>query len=132
MAGDDDGFVSSTTKIFKELDLDERCLEELLLADSVYQFDSKIVLIMDWKVHNQIAPSKRQETLYQTEYGYLKQSKKKRYVIMSEKEMCSQENLEVNNDGASSLKIEDKIEKAKRFEAQLAEQKKYKNIISSV
>jgi hypothetical protein len=131
MAGDDDGFVGSAKKILKELDLDERYVEELLLADLIHQFDSSVLLIMDWKIHNQIAPSKYQGTLYETERRYLSRTKSKRYVIMSEEDLRINAIEESSLENNSSCSAINKAEKAKEFEAKVLAQKMYKSIVIS-
>ena len=124
--------MGSAAKILKELDLDDKCIQDLLLAGLVHQFDSKVLLIMDWKIHNQISPSKYQETIHQSEYKYLNDTKSKRYVIMSDEELRVKKIEEPNIEVSTSGKEANKSEKAKEFEARLAEQKTYKSVISSM
>lgn len=127
MAADDDGFVSSTIKALKELGLDQKHIEELIMANLVHVFESKVLVILDWTIHNKIAPTKRQETLHQFEYKYLDKTRNGRYFILSDEDLREiEENID-NEDGKPISKTDIDVQNIE-FETRLLEQKKYKKI----
>jgi len=64
---DDDGFVSSPKKIMRIVDCSADALEELITNQFIILFDSGIVLIRDWKIHNYIRSDRYTETRFQDE-----------------------------------------------------------------
>jgi hypothetical protein len=60
---DDDGFVGN----LKMLSPTKRCLNELISAGLLHQFESKHVLILHWFCHNCVKISHKKDTMYQDE-----------------------------------------------------------------
>lgn len=70
LRADADGFVNSVRKIKKMLGCSETDIEELIKHNFIYLFDSGIIVIMYWKVHNWIQKDRYKTTFHQNEKNY--------------------------------------------------------------
>jgi hypothetical protein len=66
---DDDGFVSSPKKITKMAGCTDDDLKLLILKNFIIPFESGIVLIRDWRIHNYIQKDRYHPTQYLDEYN---------------------------------------------------------------
>ena len=67
MNGDDDGFVSNPKTIIRSIGASEDDLKILSAKRFIILFDSGIVVIKHWKLHNLIRSDRYKETTYLTE-----------------------------------------------------------------
>jgi hypothetical protein len=67
LRGDDDGFVSSPKKIMKIINASEDDLKVLFAKKFIIGFDTGIIVIRHWKIHNYIQSDRYSETIYQEE-----------------------------------------------------------------
>lgn len=67
MRADDDGFINNPKKIQKMIGSSEDDLKLLIVKQFVLPFDSGIVVIKHWKIHNYIRNDRYKETIYQEE-----------------------------------------------------------------
>ena len=67
MRADDDGFVSSPKKIVKMTGCTEDDLRVLMAKGFVICFDSGVLVITEWKLHNYIPSDRYHKTIYQDE-----------------------------------------------------------------
>ena len=76
MRADDDGFVDNPKKIIKIIGANDDDLRILLAKRFLLSFDSGILVIKHWKIHNYIANDRYIETKYLKEKGvlYLKEN----------------------------------------------------------
>ena len=82
MHGDDDGFVSSPKRIIRAVGCTEADLKTLEEAGFVIKFESGVIVIRDWKVHNTLKNDRYHPTVYQEEIHKLKTDKLGRYSIL--------------------------------------------------
>ena len=68
---DDDGFVSSPKRIARSIGCNEDDLKLLVAKDFVICFDSGIVAITHWLLHNSIRQDRKKDTLFKTEKALL-------------------------------------------------------------
>ena len=78
---DDDGFVSNPLKVSRECDTDESAIQTLVDAGFILRFDSGVVLITDWHIHNYIRPDRYQKTLCSKELDQVVLTEDKKYVL---------------------------------------------------
>lgn len=78
---DDDGFVSSPKKIMRIVDCPADALEELIACQFIIPFDSGIVLIRDWKIHNYIRADRYTETRFQDEKQQVTTDDNNKFVV---------------------------------------------------
>ena len=64
---DDDGFCSSVKSTMRKLKIREASLDELKLKGLVYEFETGVVLVMHWLLHNRIRPDRYKPTTYTQE-----------------------------------------------------------------
>lgn len=72
MRADDDGFVASPKKIIKMVGCSEDDLKSLIVKGFVICFDSGVIVITHWKMHNYIQADRYKKSIYQEERSKLK------------------------------------------------------------
>ena len=81
MSADDDGFIGNAKTIRRMIGASEDDLKLLLAKEFLFPFDSGVVVVKDWKIHNYIRTDRYNETVYQEEKKQLKQLENGRYEI---------------------------------------------------
>lgn len=71
MRADDDGFINNPKKIMRMIGASEDDLKVLCLKKFIIPFDSGIVVIKHWKIHNYIRNDRYKPTVYSEERGKL-------------------------------------------------------------
>lgn len=104
---DDEGFVNSPKKIMKYVNSQIEDMELLVENGFIKKFDSGIVVIIHWNLHNYIQKDRFKATIYQKEKQQLVLVEKK-YVMKDE---CTQFVSNVDTDCVSILETQDSIEK---------------------
>lgn len=84
MRADDDGFINNPKKIQRMVGASDDDLKLLVLKSFIITFDSGIVVIKHWRIHNYIQSDRYKPTIYSEEKAMLKQSKSKGYTLESE------------------------------------------------
>lgn len=79
MRADDDGFVSSPKKIQKMVGCNEDDFKVLISKKFLIPFDTGVVVIRHWKIHNYIQKDRYKETIYLDEKSQLHQEKNGMY-----------------------------------------------------
>lgn len=86
MRADDDGFVNSPKKIMKMIGATQDDLSILILKKFIIPFESGVVVIKHWKIHNYIRKDTYNETTYKDEKSILKLDENKAYTIDEEQQ----------------------------------------------
>lgn len=81
MRADDDGFVASPKKIMRMVGCGEDDFKVLISKQFVIPFETGIVVIKHWKIHNYIQSDRYKETIYQKEKEQLTQDKTGMYTF---------------------------------------------------
>lgn len=71
MRADDDGFINSTKKIMRLINASSDDLRLLFDKNYIIPFDSGVVVIKHWKIHNWIQSDRYHPTIYQEEKSFL-------------------------------------------------------------
>ena len=71
MRADDDGFINNPKKIQRMIGASEDDLKLLISKKFLIPFDSGVVVIKHWKIHNYIRNDRYKETVYQEEKSML-------------------------------------------------------------
>ena len=79
MRADDDGFINNPKKIQRMIGASEDDCKLLLAKRFILAFESGIIVIKHWKIHNYIQNDRYKETLYQEEKSLLKLDEKHAY-----------------------------------------------------
>lgn len=78
-AADDDGFVNSPHKVMRMLNKSESDLDILIDKKFILSFDSGIIVIKHWRMHNTLRNDRYKPTDYQDEYAMLEIKSNKSY-----------------------------------------------------
>ena len=81
MNGDDDGFVGAPKKVTRIAKSTEAALRLLVDQGWIIWFDSGVVVITDWRLHNTLQNDRYKETIYKKEMAMLRQDETGRYVL---------------------------------------------------
>lgn len=71
LSADDDGFIGAPKNKCNEIGAKPKDLNMLIEKRFVIAFESGVVVIKAWNIHNYISPSKKRPTLYQKELNEL-------------------------------------------------------------
>ena len=82
MRADDDGFVSSPKKIQRVVGCSDDDFKVLITKRFIIPFETGIVVIRHWKIHNYIQKDRYKETLYSDEKSLLTQEENGTYKLM--------------------------------------------------
>lgn len=83
MRADDDGFVNNPKKILRMVGAAEDDLKILVAKRFVIVFNSGVIVIKHWRMHNYIAKDRYKPTVYQEEYKMLEVKENKAYTEKS-------------------------------------------------
>lgn len=81
MRADDDGFINNPKKIQRMIGASDDDLRVLISKNFIIPFESGIVVIKHWKIHNYIRNDRYKETVYQEEKTLLSMKENKAYTI---------------------------------------------------
>ena len=82
MRADDDGFVNSPKKIMRMVGASEDDLRSLIGRKFIIPFESGIVVIKHWRIHNYIQNDRKKATTYKEELAMLTLDENKAYTMM--------------------------------------------------
>lgn len=81
MRADDDGFINNPKKIQRMIGCGEDDLKLLIAKNFIIPFESGVVVIKHWKIHNYIRQDRHKSTLYTDEKSMLTTTADGRYTI---------------------------------------------------
>ncbi len=81
MHADDDGFVSNAKTIKRMIGSNDDDLKLLLAKQFIFSFESGVVVIKDWKIHNYIRKDTYNTTIYGNEKEQLSQDENGSYTL---------------------------------------------------
>ncbi len=89
MRADDDGFINNPKKIQRSLGCSDDDLKLLIVKKFIVPFESGIVVIKHWRIHNYIQKDRYKETVYQEEKNMLEIKNNKAYTLKNEQELIA-------------------------------------------
>lgn len=84
MRGDDDGFINNPKKIQRMIGASDDDLKMLVAKRFIIPFDSGIVVIKHWKIHNYIRGDRKKDTVYPEEMSLLTEKENGAYSLKTE------------------------------------------------
>ena len=108
MRADDDGFVSSPKKIQKMVGCNEDDFKVLISKKFLIPFDTGVVVIRHWKIHNYIQKDRYKETIYLDEKSQLNQEENGMYTKCIQDGYTGKVRLEVGKDRIEEEVVEKK------------------------
>ncbi len=118
MRADDDGFINNPKKIMRMIGASDDDIKLLILKKFIITFDSGVIVIKHWKIHNYIQKDRYTETVYSEEKQRLEMKKNKGYSLVNDP--CIQDGYSLETQvsiGKSKSKVS--IEKDKESFASL-------------
>lgn len=84
MNADDDGFIGNPKLILRMLGFNEDDLKILISKEYIIPFESGIIVITNWKQHNNIQKDRYTPTIYIKEKSLIEENQNKGYYIKSD------------------------------------------------
>ena len=81
MRADDDGFINNPKKVQRSIGCSADDLKVLIAKNFIIPFESGVVVIKHWKIHNYIRNDRYKETVYQEEKSLLDEKENKAYTL---------------------------------------------------
>lgn len=81
MRADDDGFINNPKKIQRMIGATDDDLKLLVAKNFIIPFESGVVVIKHWKIHNYIQKDRYKETVYQEEKAFLTTKENNAYTL---------------------------------------------------
>ena len=105
MRADDDGFINNPKKIQRMIGASDDDCKLLILKRFIITFESGVIVIKHWKIHNYIQKDRYKPTIYQEEKSTLAVKENKAYTecIHNGYNLDTQDRLEIGKD---SLELE--------------------------
>ena len=114
MRADDDGFVNNPKKIQRMIGASDDDCKLLIIKRFILTFESGIIVIKHWKIHNYIQKDRYKETLYKEEKQRLALDEKNAYTEV-EKVPCIQDGHEMyTQDRLELVKDSKELDKGKK------------------
>ena len=82
MRADDDGFINNPKNIMRMIGCKDDDLKILLTKKFILPFESGVVVIKHWQIHNYIQKDRYHETKYKEEKAMLQLDENKAYILM--------------------------------------------------
>ena len=82
MRADDDGFINNPKKVQRMVGCCDDDLKLLIVKNFIIPFESGVVVIKHWKIHNYIQGDRYKATVYQEEKSMLQVKENKAYTLM--------------------------------------------------
>ncbi|MGV3161995.1 DnaD domain-containing protein [Streptococcus hyovaginalis] len=123
MHADDDGFVDGTKTIKRMIGASDGDLRMLMEQAFIIPFESGVIVIKDWKIHNYIPKDRYQKTVYTTEFNKLGIEENKSYTecIQNVSNMYAQNRIDKIKEDKISLDKQSVDEKNNSASNQLKE-----------
>lgn len=117
MRADDEGFVGNPKKILRMIGASEDDIKILIMKRFILTFDSGIVVIKHWKIHNYIQNDRFKETTYLEEKATLTLDGKRAYTecIQDVSKLETQDSIVKVSIGKDSIEENNKGKKRKVF-----------------
>jgi hypothetical protein len=116
MRADDDGFINNPRRIQRMIGANDDDLKILIAKSFVILFESGVVVIKHWKIHNYIQSDRYKPTVYREEKELLSEKNNKAYSLDTE---CIQDGYNLDTQvrlGKDSIGKDNSVgEKRKRF-----------------
>lgn len=87
MRADDDGFINNPKKIQRMVGCSDDDLKLLLAKQFILAFESGVIVIKHWKIHNYIRGDRKKETVYPEEMALLEVKDNGAYTFKPQQEM---------------------------------------------
>lgn len=122
MRADDEGFVGNPKKIMRMVGASEDDLKILIMKRYILTFDSGIVVIKHWKIHNYIQNDRFKETTYLEEKSTLSLDGKRAYTECTQNVSKLETQVSIGKESIDKDSTKKEKSKKKKFEPPTLEQ----------
>lgn len=84
MEADDDGFVTNPKTLMRMCGASEDDMKRLIAKEYVYTFESGVIVLVHWRVHNAVRKDMYKKTLCKSEFALLESAKDTPYQLRNE------------------------------------------------
>lgn len=106
MRADDDGFINNPKKVQRMIGCSDDDLKLLIMKKFIIPFDSGIVVIKHWKLHNYIQSDRYKPTVYQDERNMLDLKNNKSYTLKTDVPLIeNQECIQNGNETETQVRL---------------------------
>lgn len=109
MRADDDGFINNPKKIQRMIGCADDDLKLLIAKNFIIPFESGIVVIKHWKIHNYIRNDRYKETVYKEEMSLLEVKENKAYTLGIPNGYQTETQVRLGKDSIGKESIEEDI-----------------------
>jgi hypothetical protein len=109
MRADDDGFINNPKKIQRMIGASDDDARILVMKKFLIPFESGVVVIKHWKIHNYIRNDRYKETVYQEEKAQLVEKENKAYSLGIPNGYQMDTQVRLGKDSIGKLSIEENI-----------------------
>ena len=99
MRADDDGFINNPKKIQRMIGASDDDLKVLIAKNFIIPFESGIVVIKHWRIHNYIRGDRKHDTKYTEEMGLLSVKKNGSYTL------CQTDDGQMSDDRYTEIRL---------------------------
>ena len=134
LRADDDGFVGNPKKIMRMINCSQDDIKILISKQFLIPFESGVVVIKHWKIHNYIRNDRYKPTIYTEEKKKLIERENKEYIvgIPNGNQMDTQYSIGEDSLDKNSIYKDKKDEKEETFKSILDEYTKNKELLESL
>ena len=134
LRADDDGFVGNPKKIMRMINCSQDDIKILISKQFLIPFESGVVVIKHWKIHNYIRNDRYKPTIYTEEKKKLIEQENKEYIvgIPNGNQMETQYSIGEDSLDKNSIDKDKKDEKEETFKSILDEYTKNKELLESL
>lgn len=127
MRADDDGFINNPKKIQRMIGASEDDTKLLIMKKFIIPFESGIVVIKHWKIHNYIRSDRYKETVYLEEKATLNTDNNKAYTIGTPDGNQMDTQVRLGKDSIDKVNIEESIKEESTLPSPPPSKHKYGN-----
>lgn len=111
MRADDDGFINNPRKIQRMIGASDDDCKLLIAKRFILTFESGVIVIKHWKIHNYIQRDRYKPTVYQKEMALLSENENRAYTECIHDVSMSDTQVRIGEDSIEL--VEDRVEKGK-------------------
>ncbi len=92
LRADDDGFIDSPLRIMREIGANQGDMEQLLKKRYLIYYESGVIVVKHWRLHNTLRKDRYKPTLYQEEFAQLEEKESGVYTEVGHRNLTEIDN----------------------------------------
>lgn len=107
LRADDDGFIDSPLRIMREIGANQGDMEQLLKKRYLIYYESGVIVVKHWRLHNTLRKDRYKPTLYQEEFAQLEEKESGVYTEVGHRNLT-----EIDNGNQNGNQMAHRIDKS--------------------